>query len=168
MISVSDFELGIVMDIIKKHASGCDVLTFGSRYKWTPKDYSDLDLAFVQVNGDKLGFKRVGDIKEAFEEVMQRVKLGDIDVQIIDGDRGKNYPSEKFSERMVQCMKAYINGLISNEVIAELMKMANEMAHASAEGKEMGLTDEELAFYDAITKPTAVKDFYQNNELVAL
>ena len=32
----------------------------------------------------------------------------------------------------------------------------------------MGLTDEELAFYDALTKPAAVKDFYQSDELVAL
>ena len=77
--------------------------------------------------------------------------------------------SEKFSERMAECMKAYINGLISNEeAIAELMRMAKEMVNSSAEGKEMGLTDEELAFYDALTKPSAVKDFYQNNELVAL
>ena len=77
--------------------------------------------------------------------------------------------SEKFSERMAQCMKSYINGLISNEeVIAELMKMANEMSSASAEGQEMGLNDEELAFYDALTRPEAVKDFYQNDELVAM
>ena len=77
--------------------------------------------------------------------------------------------SEKFSERMAACMKAYINGLISNEeVIAELMKMASEMASANAQGQEMGLTSEELAFYDALTKTSAVKDFYQNSELVAL
>ena len=77
--------------------------------------------------------------------------------------------SEKFSERMAQCMKAYINGLISNEeVIAELMKMAKEMASASAEGKAMGMTDEELAFYDALTKPQAVKDIYENDVLVAM
>jgi len=77
--------------------------------------------------------------------------------------------SEKFSERMAQCMKAYINGLISNEeVIAELMQMANEMANASCLGKEMGLTDEELAFYDALTKQSAIKDFYENEQLVAM
>ena len=77
--------------------------------------------------------------------------------------------SEKFSERMAQCMKAYINGLISNEeVIAELMKMAGEMANAKTQGQAMGMTDEEMAFYDALTKPSAVKDFYQNDELVAL
>jgi len=68
MICVSDFELDIILDIIKKYASDCDVLAFGSRYKWTPKDYSDLDLAFVQKEGDKLGLNRTGDLKEAFAE----------------------------------------------------------------------------------------------------
>jgi type I restriction enzyme R subunit len=77
--------------------------------------------------------------------------------------------SEKFSDRMARCMKTYLNGMLTNEeVIAELMKMAKEMATANAEGDAMGLNDEELAFYDALTKPDAVKDFYQNDELVAL
>jgi len=68
MICVSDFELDIILDIIKKYSSDCDVLAFGSRYKWTPKDHSDLDLAFVQKEGGKLGFNRIGDLKEAFSE----------------------------------------------------------------------------------------------------
>ena len=77
--------------------------------------------------------------------------------------------SEKFSERLAQCMKAYINGLISNEeVIAELMKMAKDMADANAEGNTLGLSDEELSFYDALTKPEAVKDIYDNDELVSM
>jgi type I restriction enzyme R subunit len=77
--------------------------------------------------------------------------------------------SEKFSERIQRCMKAYINGLISNEeVIEELMKMAKEMADAGTEGRAFGLSDEELAFYDALTKPEAVKDFYENDELIAI
>jgi type I restriction enzyme R subunit len=77
--------------------------------------------------------------------------------------------SEKFSEMLSRAMKAYLNGMLSNEeVIAELMKMARDMANAHAEGGALGLTDEELAFYDALTRPEAVKDFYQNEELVAL
>ena len=39
---------------------------------------------------------------------------------------------------------------------------------AEKEGEELGLTVEELAFYDALTKPEAVKDFYENEELVAI
>ncbi len=46
--------------------------------------------------------------------------------------------------------------------------MAKDMAAAQAEGDEMGLTSEELAFYDALTRPEAVKDFYQNAELIAM
>jgi type I restriction enzyme R subunit len=77
--------------------------------------------------------------------------------------------SEKFSEMLSRAMKAYLNGMISNEeVIAELIKMAKDMANAHAEGDTLGLTDEELAFYDALTNPQAVKDFYQNEELIAM
>jgi type I restriction enzyme R subunit len=77
--------------------------------------------------------------------------------------------SEKFSEMLSRAMNAYLNGLISNEeVIAELLAMAQGMANAHAEGETLGLTDEELAFYDALTRPEAVKDFYQNEELVAM
>lgn len=77
--------------------------------------------------------------------------------------------SEKFSDMLSRAMKAYLNGMLSNEeVIQELMKMAKDMANASQEGNDLGLTAEELAFYDAITKPEAVKDFYENDELVSL
>lgn len=77
--------------------------------------------------------------------------------------------SEKFSEKLGRAMKAYLNGMLSNEeVIQELMKMAKEMASASEEANSLGLTDEELAFYDALTKPAAIKDAYENDQLVAL
>ena len=34
--------------------------------------------------------------------------------------------------------------------------------------KSKGLSQEELAFYDALTKPEHIKDFYKNDELIAL
>lgn len=77
--------------------------------------------------------------------------------------------SEKFSEMLSRAMKAYLNGMLTNEeVIEELKRMASEMQAASDEGNELGLSPEEIAFYDAITKPAAVKDFYDNDQLVAL
>lgn len=77
--------------------------------------------------------------------------------------------SQKFSERLTATMNAYLNGLLTNEqVIAELIKMAQEINSAKAEGEAMGLTEEELAFYDALTSPQAVKDFYENDVLVAM
>ena len=74
--------------------------------------------------------------------------------------------SEKFSEMMQMAINKYINGLITNaEVIEELLKMAKEIADTTT---IPGLTDEEIAFYDALTKPQAVKDVYENEELVAM
>jgi type I restriction enzyme R subunit len=77
--------------------------------------------------------------------------------------------SEKFSEKISQLMRAYINGLISNEeAIAELIATAKEMAAARAEGEAMGLSAEEEAFYDALTRFEGVKDFYEVEVLVEM
>ena len=77
--------------------------------------------------------------------------------------------SEKFSEIIQRAMKTYINGLITNEeVIAELMKLAKDIAEAKQAGDSLGLSQDELAFYDALTKPQAIKDFYKNDELIAI
>jgi type I restriction enzyme R subunit len=76
---------------------------------------------------------------------------------------------ELFSERFSETLNRYVNGLITNEeVIQELLKMAKEMMDAEKEGNELGLSIEEKAFYDALTRPQAVKDFYSNDQLVAM
>lgn len=77
--------------------------------------------------------------------------------------------SQQFSEMLDRAIKSYLNGMLTNEeVIDELMKMAKDISDAHKAGNEMGLTDEELAFYDALTKPQAVKDLYSNEELIAI
>ena len=77
--------------------------------------------------------------------------------------------SEKFSEKMQRLINSYINGLITNEeVIAEMLKLAKQIAEAHKEGKNNGLSSEEEAFYDALNRPQAVKDFYKNDELIAM
>ncbi|MBQ3442395.1 MAG: type I restriction endonuclease subunit R, partial [Selenomonadaceae bacterium] len=77
--------------------------------------------------------------------------------------------SEKFSEIIRRIMNSYVNGLLTNEqVIQELLNLANQIFVANQEGTKLGLTNEELAFYDALTKPEAIKDFYTNAELIKL
>lgn len=77
--------------------------------------------------------------------------------------------SEKFSEIIQSLLNGYLNGLLTNEqVIEELLKLANDIRKANEEGKDMGLTPEEVAFYDALTKPEAIHDFYTNEELIKL
>ena len=77
--------------------------------------------------------------------------------------------AEKFSEIMQMAMNRYLNGLLTNEqVIEELLNIAKDIARAKDEGNSMGLTPDEMAFYDALVKPQAIKDFYENDELIAI
>ena len=77
--------------------------------------------------------------------------------------------SEKFSEIIQEAMNRYLNGMLTNEqVIEELLNLAKQIAVAKEEGDKLGLTADELAFYDALTKPQAIKDFYENEELIAI
>lgn len=77
--------------------------------------------------------------------------------------------SEKFSEIMQRSLNAYLNGMLTNEeVIAEMLKLAKQIAADKQEGEKLGLTADELAFYDALVKPQAIKDFYENEELISI
>ena len=54
-------------------------------------------------------------------------------------------------------MNAYKNKALTNfEIFEELMKMAKEYKEAEQKGKDLGLTEDELAFYDAITKDEGI------------
>ena len=77
--------------------------------------------------------------------------------------------ARKFSEMLQGTLNSYLNGMLTNaEVIEELIQMAEDMMRDRTEAEALGLSDEEMAFYDAITKPEAVKDFYDNDQLVAI
>lgn len=89
--------------------------------------------------------------------------------QVIIFKRTNIVKSEKFSEIMQQAMNRYLNGMLTNEqVIEELLKLAKQIQISQKEGEDLGLTVDEMAFYDALTKPQAIKDFYENEELIAI
>ena len=59
--------------------------------------------------------------------------------------------SQIFSEKLKQTLNAYHNRAISTlEVIEELIKVAKELDAATKRGEELGLTEDEVAFYDAL------------------
>lgn len=77
--------------------------------------------------------------------------------------------AEKFSEMLNMSLSNYLKGLLTNEeVIKELMDMARNIVTAENAADELGLSNEEKAFYDALTKPRAIKDIYTNDELVSI
>ena len=77
--------------------------------------------------------------------------------------------AQKFSDLINMALSNYLKGLLTNEeVIKELLDLAKEIAKSEKVASELGLTAEEKAFYDALTRPQAVKDFYTNEQLVNL
>ena len=77
--------------------------------------------------------------------------------------------SDLFSDMLSRSLSNYLKGLLTNEeVIQELLKMAQQMKHAEDEGNELGLTSEEKAFYDALSTPEGVRQAYSDEEFVAL
>ena len=89
--------------------------------------------------------------------------------QVVVYQRTNLVKSEKFSEMLSRAMSNYLKGLLTNEqVIEELINMAHEIMNAKHENSSLGLNEEEQAFYDALTKPEAVKDFFEDDQLIAI
>lgn len=67
--------------------------------------------------------------------------------------------SRQFSEMLQKTLNAYHNRAIATqEIIEELIKLAKEMSAATQRGQDLGLNDDEIAFYDALaTNESAVK-----------
>ncbi len=77
--------------------------------------------------------------------------------------------AQKFSDLINMALSNYLKGLLTNEeVIKELLELAQEIAKSEKVADSLGLNAEEKAFYDALTRPQAVKDFYTNEQLVSL
>ena len=77
--------------------------------------------------------------------------------------------AQKFSDLINMALSNYLKGLLTNEeVIKELLDLAKEITQNEKMADNLGLNAEEKAFYDALTRPQAVKDFYTNEELVNL
>ena len=127
--------------------------------------FSDIDAEFSLFDPNFL--EEVSKMKEKNLAVELLKKL--IAEQVSVYRRTNVVKSEKFSEIIQDSMNRYLNGMLTNEqVIEELLKLAKDIAAANAEGEKLGLSAEELAFYDALTKPQAIKDFYEHDELIAI
>ena len=77
--------------------------------------------------------------------------------------------AQKFSDLINMALSNYLKGMLTNEeVIKELLDLAQEIAKSEKVADSLGLNAEEKAFYDALTRPQAVRDFYTNEQLVSL
>ncbi len=77
MIDLNPKHLETVQHILAKHVPGCEVRAFGSRVKWTAKDYSDLDLAVI--GSRRFGMKDMYRLTEAFEKSNLPIRVDIVD-----------------------------------------------------------------------------------------
>ncbi len=88
-------------------------------------------------------------------ELLQKLLRGEVSTR-----RRKNVvQARSFAEMLEQTLRRYQNRAIETaQVIEELIELAREMREAGARGERLGLSDEELAFYDALeTNDSAVQ-----------
>ncbi|PRX26499.1 type I restriction enzyme, R subunit, partial [Meinhardsimonia xiamenensis] len=74
--------------------------------------------------------------------------------------------SKKFSERLEQAVARYHTNAISTvEVLQELIELAHDIREARKRGEEEGLTEEEIAFYDALATNESAIEVLGNDSL---
>ena len=77
MIDLNPKHLETIQHILAQYAPGCEVRAFGSRVKWTAKDYSDLDLAVI--GRRRFNPKEMHRLTEAFEESNLPIRVDVVD-----------------------------------------------------------------------------------------
>ncbi|NJC62929.1 type I restriction endonuclease subunit R [Planosporangium flavigriseum] len=110
-------------------------------------DLSHLDDAYLeQLRASKTPHLAIEALRRAIEQTMRKVTRHNVVRQ------------ESFSARLVELMRRYTNQhLTSAEIIAELVKMAKEVSADANRGQRFSpaLTEDELAFYDAVAQNEA-------------
>jgi len=88
-------------------------------------------------------------------ELLQKLLRGEIRTR----SRRNVVQARSFAELLEQAIRKYQNRAIeAAKVIEELIQLARDMRAAEARGEDLGLSDDELAFYDALeTNDSAVK-----------
>lgn len=126
---------------------------------------------------DAMGIKRpeISILSEEFLKEVQEMKQKNLAVEmlkkLLEGniktmEKRNLVKSEKFSERLTKALNKYRNQALTNaEVIEELIRMAHDIKKMREEEAELGLSDDEIAFYDALTTDDIVKELMEDETL---
>ena len=125
--------------------------------------------------GDKHNFSL---FDEAFLKEIKKMKEKNLAVKLLERllkerihgfERTNVVQSKKFSDLLNMALSNYLKGMLTNEeVIEELLKMAEEIKKNEEESNKLGLSVEEKAFYDALSSPEGIRDAYTDEQFVML
>lgn len=152
--SFDEIEEGI-RQIIDKAIVGEKVIDVFEAAGMKKPDLSILDDEFLDEVRD---MKR----KNVALELLKKL-LGD---EIKTRSKRNMIQSRKFSEMLENAINRYRNNLLTSaEVIDELIKIAKEMKEDDITNKELGLSDEEVAFYDVLSNNNSAQDVLGKDKL---
>ena len=126
---------------------------------------------------DAAGIKRpdISILSEEFMEEIRNMKHKNLGLELlkkilndeIKSRAKKNFiQSKKLSEMLENAIKKYQNNLISAaQVFEELFSLAKDIKESDARGGEMGLTLDEVAFYDALASNDSAHDILGDDQL---
>ena len=116
--------------------------------------------------------------EEAFQKEIRKMKEKNLAVKLLERllkerihsfERTNIVQSKKFSDLLNMALSNYLKGMLTNEeVIEELLKIAEEIKHNEEESNKLGLNVEEKAFYDALSSPEGIREAYTDEQFVAL
>ncbi len=86
--------------------------------------------------------------------------------QIKASERTNLVQAQKFREALAKAMFGYTNKQINTaQMIAQLLELAKWVREAKRHGEELGLSDEETAFYDALAENGSAKEVMKSDQL---
>ncbi len=95
-------------------------------------------------------------------ETLRRLLAGEIKSR----SRSNIVQASKFSERLDETLRRYHNRAVDSvQVIEELIALAKDISAAGARSTELGLSAEELAFYDALAENGSAKALMAHEQL---
>ena len=116
--------------------------------------------------------------EEAFQQEIKKMKEKNLAVKLLEKllkesihkyERTNIVQSKKFSDLLAMALSNYLKGMLTNEeVIEELLRMAEEIKKTEEQGNSLGLSQEEKAFYDALSSPEGIREAYSDEEFLAL
>jgi type I restriction enzyme, R subunit len=98
-------------------------------------------------------------------ETLRRLLAGEIKAR----ERTNIVLSRKLSERLDETLRRYHNRAVDSvQVIEELIALAKDISSEAARGAELGLNNEELAFYDALAENGSARELMAHEQLQLL
>ncbi|MEO7026725.1 MAG: DUF3387 domain-containing protein, partial [Caulobacteraceae bacterium] len=95
-------------------------------------------------------------------ETLRRLLEGEIKSR----SRSNIVEARKLSERLEETLARYHNRAVDSlQVIEELIALAKDIGESRARGETLGLTDEEIAFYDALAENGSAQELMERDTL---